>query len=186
MDDSRRIRLLLEGDARTLAEVRNWIRLAFGRLARLYTDDLEDLEQEVLLELLGALDQGRFRGESSLRTYVRAYAYHKILDLRRARERRHLVEISELELPVAEPSAYERLSDRQKLEMAMGIVEEMPEGCRRLWWLVQEGKSFRQIGAELGASEGSLRVRLSRCRQKALELRRRKLREAGEGSVDGG
>jgi DNA-directed RNA polymerase specialized sigma24 family protein len=51
----------------------------------------------------------------------------------------------------------------------------MGDECRRLWRMLVDGFSYREMSDEYGVSEGALRVRVLRCRRKALEVRERLL-----------
>jgi DNA-directed RNA polymerase specialized sigma24 family protein len=51
------------------------------------------------------------------------------------------------------------------------IVEQMSGDCRDLWRSIAAGQSYRQMSRQLGVSEGALRVRVLRCRRRALEIR---------------
>lgn len=171
MKDAILISRLLDGDPETVAMVRAWIRAAFGPYRRHLASDLEDLEQDILLELNGALLEGRFEGRSRLRTYVHTYSHHKCIDRLRALVRRKYVDVDGLELESRAPSAFERLSMSESTELALRVVEEMPESCRDLWRMLQEGLSYGEMSRRLKIAEGTLRVRVLRCRKRALELR---------------
>ena len=49
-------------------------------------------------------------------------------------------------------------------------LEGMSRECRDLWGLILAGLSYREIGTRLGVTEGALRVRALRCRQRAAEV----------------
>jgi RNA polymerase sigma factor (sigma-70 family) len=153
--------------------VRAWIRVAFGPYRARLAEELEDLEQEILLELLVALRERRYEGRASFRTYVHTVVHHKCIDLIRARRRRSFVELEEIDPPAAGTSALERLSEAQARDLALRVLAEMPESCRELWRMIQEGLSYREMSARLGVAEGALRVRVLRCRRRAVALRER-------------
>ncbi|MEO1083501.1 MAG: sigma-70 family RNA polymerase sigma factor [Acidobacteriota bacterium] len=177
MDDAIRIRRLLEGDPEVIGEVRTWIRGAFTPYRARLKDDLEDLEQDVLIALSDALRAGKFSEKSTLRTYVRAYAHHKCLDRLRASRRREWVDVDGLEIESGRPSALEDLTREEATRLALRVLQAMPEGCREMWTMIHEGKRYREMSEHFGIAEGTLRVRVLRCRQKALEAREKFLRE---------
>ena len=164
---------LLAGDAEAVDLVRSWIRAASMPYRARLAADLEDLEQDVLLDLTRALREGTFRGGSRLRTYVRAYVHHKCIDRLRARGRRQWTDVEDLELPSQAPSALEELSRSETNELALRVVEEMPESCRELWRMLRQGMRYREMSRRLGVAEGTLRARVLRCRKRALEVRAR-------------
>ena len=170
-DDAQLIARLLAGDAAVIAEVRVWIGGAMGRYRGRLGNDFEDLEQEVLLDLLESLDRGKFRGESRLATYVHSYARFKCVDRLRAQGRRDMVELDDEALVLDAPSALDELAQRETAAFAERLVAALPPHCRELWEMIAEGLSYRQMSAATGLSEGAIRVRVHRCRQRAIELR---------------
>jgi len=171
MDDATRIERLLAGDPDVIQDLRLWIRGSFTPYRARLGDDLDDLEQDVLIALSGALRDGKFAEKSSLRTYVRAYAHHKCLDRLRARTRREWVDVDGMEIESGRPSALESLTRGEASRLALRVLEAMPEGCREMWTMLHEGKRYREMSEHFGVSEGTLRVRVLRCRQKAIEAR---------------
>lgn len=169
MEDSDRIRGLLAGEARVLAEVGRWVRAA----ASSYRDlcDGEDLEQEMLMALLESLRAGRFRGDSSLRTYVHRQVHYTCIDRLRAAKTRPMVTLEGLDLPSAEPSPLGRLARREAVAIALRVLAQVPAECRDLWRGILAGESYGEMSRRSGVSEGTLRVRALRCRRRALELR---------------
>jgi len=168
MQDDSLISGLLEGDPEVIAQVRGWIRGAFGPYRSKLASELEDLEQEILLELTLALREDRFHGQSKLRTYTCTYVHHKCIDRLRVLGRRQWVPVEDLDLPAREPSALDGI---QTTELAMRILEAMPESCRELWQMLEQGMRYREMSETLGVSEGTLRARVLRCRKGAIELR---------------
>lgn len=168
MRDESMVSGLLEGDPEVIAQVRAWIRGAFTPYRSKLSSELEDLEQEILLELSQALRTDRFRGQSSLSTYTKTYVHHKCIDRLRALGRRQWVQVEDLDLRSREPSALEGM---QKVELATRILQDMPESCRELWQMLEQGMRYREMSERLGVSEGTLRARVLRCRKGAVELR---------------
>ncbi len=178
MNDETTISRLLDGDHGVVESVRAWIRAAFGPYRKRFGDELEDLEQEILLELTSALREGRFQRKSRFRTYVRTYVNHKCIDRLRAASRREWVDVADLDLPSRAPSAFDVLSRSEAAGIALRVVEEMPESCRELWEMLQQGLRYQEMSRRLGVAEGTLRARVLRCRRRALELREQLLRGA--------
>lgn len=173
MADEPLIDSLLAGDPDVVELVRSWIRAAFGPYRARLGADLEDLEQEILIDLSAALREGRFRHQSSLRTYVRTYVHHKCIDRLRSESRRQWLDIDGLELTSQSPSPLDELASTEATEVALRIAEEMPATCRQLWQMLMDGLSYRQMSQRLEISEGALRVRMLRCRKDAQKLRRK-------------
>ena len=175
MNDDALVSGLLAGERWAIDRLRSWISAAFapyrGRLAA----DLDDLEQELLYELTRALRQGRFEGRSRLRTYVSASAHHKCIDRLRAMERREWVSLEDLDLPSPKPLPIDRLSDKERVDVALRVLEEAPAACRELWRMLQQGLRYREMSERLGVSDVALRSRVLRCRRLALATRARML-----------
>lgn len=173
MDDRALIERLLGGDPAIVDRVRSWIRAAFIPYQKRLGGDRDDLEQEILLQLLGALRDGSFHGRCRLKTYVSTYVHHKAIDRLRAGSRREWVDLEGLNLPSAGPSALDRLESSERVRVALRVLEEMPEPCRELWRFLQQGLSYKEMSRRLGLSEGALRAQVLRCRRRALEARQR-------------
>lgn len=171
MKDEATIRRLLAGDAAAVDEARGWIRGAFTPYRKRLAADLEDLEQETLIQLLDNLRSERFRGDSSLATYARKVAHFKCIDRLRSLTRREWIDISDVELEDEGPSALDAMSKAETVELARRILAEMPEGCREMWAMIQEGMRYDEMSQRLGVAEGTLRVRVLRCRKQALKMR---------------
>jgi RNA polymerase sigma-70 factor (ECF subfamily) len=170
-DDAQLIALLLAGDTAAIGEVRGWVVAALGRYRGRLGPDVEDLEQEVLLDLMESLAGGRFRRESRLSTYVHSYARFKGIDRLRAMGRRDMVEIEDDAFAFDAPSPLEELAQRESLEVARRIAAALPERCRQLWEMIADGLSYREMSEATGLAEGAIRVRVHRCRQRALAIR---------------
>ncbi len=171
MNDEELISGLLSGEPETVELVRAWMRASFVPYRSRLASDLEDLEQEILLEVTSALREDRFERRSSLRTYVRTYVSHKCIDQLRARARREWLDVDALELPSSAPSPLERVASTEMTDLALRRLEDTAEACRELWQMLREGMKYREMSERLGVAEGTLRVRVLRCRKAALELR---------------
>ena len=61
--------------------------------------------------------------------------------------------------------------DQEAKDLLLRVVEQVSEECRRLWAMILEGLSYREMSDRVQVSEGALRVRVLRCRKRAMELR---------------
>lgn len=143
-----------------------------ARWPRLLGAEEDDLEQTVLLDLLSALREERFRARSSLKTYVRTYVHHKCIDRIRARRRRQFLSVEDEDLEDPRGVTDEVFVSREEARRLLRLLDQMPQQCRELWSCLEEGLTYQEMSERLGVSEGALRVRVSRCRQRAAELRR--------------
>lgn len=178
-DEAALVAAILDGEESALAEVRRWIRGAVTPYRFRLAAEVEDIEQQVLVELFDALGAARFEGRSQLATYVRRMVHHKCLNRLRARRGREWVAIEETELVDREPTPFEATRRRQNLELALRILATMPEHCVELWSMIHRGLGYAEMGERLGVAPGTLRVRVLRCRERALAERGR-LAEGGD------
>lgn len=174
--------LYLQGDPSSERTLRSWVQevVSFGRWR---FSDPEAVVQEVMIRLLVAGRDGRYRGESSLKTFVRSMAKHACIDAHRraimiSRTESPAVEADSLPAPGGDPESARRRAER--VERLRYVVETLSDDCRRLWrWVYQEGLSSRQVAERLGIGEGAVRARVHRCLNQA----RRIARESTEGTA---
>lgn len=172
-DDQEVVTGFLRGDAEAVGTVDGWISRAAWPYQRRLADAWDDVLQDVRLEITRLLGQGKFRGESSLRTYLWRVVSHTCLDQLRSRGKRQYTDLDEVERNAdngdgraqAPPS---RTEDRDLLLRVLGKVS--PD-CKELWRLIVHGLSYREMSLRLGVAEGTLRVRVLRCREKAVAAR---------------
>lgn len=172
------IQSYLEGERSAVAQVDGWILAAAKPFRRRIRDEWDDAVQETRLEVFQALGRGEFRGEAQLKTYVFRVVSHTCLDCLRRRDRWKWTELAEGQ---GEPRGGERWIPvrgvpLETAELVARVLEQVPEECRSLWSMLVAGLSYREMGRALDASEGALRVRVLRCRKKALEVRDRLIR----------
>lgn len=172
-EDGRLVAGLKRGDEAALAEVRRWIRGALTPYRHRLSADCEDIEQQVVVELLEALGKQRFEGRSRLATYVRRMVHHKCLNRLRGQRGRQWLDVADVELVDREPSPFERSRRREEIELALRVLATMPGPCVELWSMIHRGLGYAEMGEQLGVAPGTLRVRVLRCRDRALAERDR-------------
>ena len=164
----------LAGDPSAVGEVDGWLARAASSYRRRLGEQFDDVLQDVRLEVTRLLQQGKFRGDSSLKTYLWRVTAHTCLDRLRAGARWSFVEYDGESVEAADPTigssrpARPWTADR---DLLLRVLARMEEECRRLWSMLIEGLSYREMSAETGVSEGALRVRVLRCRRRAQEVR---------------
>jgi RNA polymerase sigma factor (sigma-70 family) len=172
-NDQEVVTRFLRGDAEAVGTVDGWISRAAWPYQRRLADAWDDVLQDVRLEITRLLGQGKFRGESSLRTYLWRVVSHTCLDQLRSRGKRQWTDLEEVERNADNGDgrvqvAPTRTEDRDLLLRVLGRVS--PD-CRELWRLIVHGLSYREMSLRLGVAEGTLRVRVLRCREKAVAAR---------------
>jgi RNA polymerase sigma factor (sigma-70 family) len=172
--DDATIERFLDGDPAAVAEVDGWLGRAAASYRRRLGEQFDDVLQDVRLEVTRLLQQGRFRGDSSLKTYLWRVTAHTCLDRLRAGARWSFVEYDGDTAEAADPAAATARLPRPwnaDRDLLLRVLARMEEECRRLWSMLVEGLTYREMSAETGVSEGALRVRVLRCRRRAQELR---------------
>jgi RNA polymerase sigma factor (sigma-70 family) len=141
-----------------------------SRVAWGYVDnaaDHDDLLQDILVAIWQALP--RFRAESSERTFVFRVAHNRGCTFL-ARRRRH--EPLAPDAPIADPrpGPDANLDDAQRRERLVAAVRTLPDTQRQAVLLRLEGFSLAEIAAAQATSEANVSVRLTRARDRLLEL----------------
>jgi RNA polymerase sigma factor (sigma-70 family) len=169
LTDRERIQGFLAGSRPHYDEIVGWITLIVR--SRLWEDHIaaEDVIADTVTKLLMIFQDDAFRFDSSLKTYVQQVTLYTLIDATR-RQKRFVA----LDLTVDPPASGTPLADLEKNEEALlvdRIVAHLPAACRALFDLVlDERLTCREIAARMGSTEGAIKTRLSRCRQKAVDL----------------
>lgn len=160
----------LQGDTEAVGTVDSWISRAAWPYQRRLSSRWEDVLQDVRLEVTRLLGQGKFRGESSLRTYLWQVVSHTCLDQLRAQSRWQWTDLEAVDEggSALAPPVSRGHEDRDLMQRVLGRVSG---DCRQMWRLIAMGHSYREMSQRMGVAEGTLRVRVLRCREKAVALR---------------
>ena len=173
MDDQEIIEGFLRREPQAAETIGNWIARAASPFRRRLAWNWDDIVQEVSLEVTRLLERGTFRGESSLKTYIWRITDHACLKQLRAQTRVQWTNVEVLEdlgTPI-ETSPFYQLEQKESERFLLKVMTETSEECRNLWRMILDGLSYQQMSQQLGASEGSLRVKVLRCRKRAIALR---------------
>ncbi len=170
-DDQEMVARFLRGDTDAIGTVDGWISRAAWPYQRRLANRWDDVLQDVRLEITRLLSQGKFRGESSLRTYLWRVINHSCLDHIRAEGKRQWTDLEELETGAVEPLSIPAPVAHEDRDLLWRVLERTSHDCREMWRMIVAGFSYRDISVRLGVAEGTLRVRALRCREKALALR---------------
>ena len=177
-DDRDLIAAYLRGEAEAVATMEVIILRAARSYRRRLDHCWEDVLQDLQLEVFRLLDAGRFRGESALGTYIWRVVSHTCLDRIRSQGRRREADLDEEGLgDLSALISSQRQRWNESLDLIQRVLAEVPEECRKLWAMVLAGHSYREMSSTLEVAEGTLRVRVLRCRKRALEVRDRLLGE---------
>ncbi len=150
---------------------------AQSRSVRLSREDREDLAADVFLAIVkdDFAILRRFRGESSLATYLTVVARRIVVRQLLTKKSATLSgQASNFEDPAdGETGVEQRLSDREEVERLLEGLNGSEADVVRMYHL--EGKSYREISDRVGLPENSIGPTLSRARTK--------LRSAGANST---
>lgn len=175
--DRRLLQRCLAGDSRSWEEfVDRFLGLvlhvvdhtALGRGMSLQPEDREDFTADVFLAIVrddfGVLR--RFRGESSLATYLTVIARRAVVH--RMTQVAQSVTLSALRQPTASAGTpQERIGDQEVVERLLARLEGTEADIVRMYHL--QGKSYREISNAMGMPENSIGPTLSRARNKLRE-----------------
>lgn len=138
------------------------------RIARAFAAgaDQQDLLQELLIAVWRAAPA--FRGDSAASTFIFRVAHNRALTWRRGETRRRRRDDEYQRLYVAEEGGEDPL-----LERLYEAIRQLEPLDRSLVLLSLEGQSYGEIAALHGLSETNIGARLSRARQKLVQLTER-------------
>jgi RNA polymerase sigma factor (sigma-70 family) len=172
-DDRDVVARFLRGEPEAVATLDGWIERAAWPYQRRLANRWDDVLQDVRLEVTRLLGDGKFRGESSLRTYLWRVVSHTCLDQIRSQTKWQWADLETLEQddgraagPV-QPMA----SDPAERDLLLRVVDRASQECRELWRMLVLGLSYREMSLRLQVAEGTLRVRVLRCRERAVASR---------------
>jgi RNA polymerase sigma factor (sigma-70 family) len=172
-DDRDMVARFLRGEADAVGTVDGWISRAAWPYQRRLADRWDDVLQDVRLEVTRLLAEGKFRGDSSLRTYLWRVVCHTCLDQIRALSKWKWAELDALDqgegpVGVVQAPTY----SGEERDLLFRVLERVPQECRRMWRMIVAGLSYKEMSLRLKVAEGTLRVRVLRCREKATAMRR--------------
>lgn len=172
MDDRDVVARFLRGEREAVGTVDSWIARAAWPYQRRLADRWDDVLQDVRLEVTRLLGQGKFRGESSLRTYLWRVVSHTCLDQLRAQSKWKWADLDTLDRgDDSVAHLHVPPANREDRDLLLRVLERVPPECREMWRMIVAGLSYREMSLRLNVAEGTLRVRVLRCREKAAALR---------------
>ncbi len=171
--DSTLVDEFLGGDPMAAETISKWIGLAAWSFRSRFGDDWEDAVADATLQVTRALREGRFAGRGTLKAYVRRVALTTCLDRLRSKKRWRWTELVEELHPEDPKSPADRVESEDTWRLAAMVVKEMSDDCVRLWRMLLDGLDYAQMAERLDTAAGTLRVRVLRCRKRAVEIRRK-------------
>lgn len=172
-DDASALRSLVarlrSGDAAAITTVYRQHHVAVRAFAQRLVGDMEsaeDLVQDVFVALPGAI--GRFRGESSLRTFLVSIAVHRAQNhVRSAMRRRAALAKLAREPEPSSPDLQRDLERRQLADRLMLALDQLPLEQRVAIVLGEiEERTSGEIATIVGAPEATVRTRIFHAKRK--------------------
>ena len=171
-DDREVVAKYLRGDPETISTVDGWIERAAWPYQRRLAHRWDDVLQDVRLEVTRLLGDGKFRGESSLRTYLWRVVSHTCLDQIRSQTKWQWADLETLDQEDGRATGSPRPAvDHVERDLLLRVLDRASQECRELWKMLLLGLSYREMSQRLEVAEGTLRVRVLRCRERAVVLR---------------
>ena len=170
-EDQDMVARFLRGELDAVGTVDGWISRAAWPYQRRLSNRWDDVLQDVRLEITRLLGQGKFRGESSLRTYLWRVVNHTCLDQIRSEGKRQWTDLEEVEKGISGPLPDPEPARQEDRDLLLRVLERVSRDCREMWKMILAGLKYRDISLRLDVAEGTLRVRALRCREKAIALR---------------
>jgi len=169
------VQAYLDGQREAFEAVDTWIRTELNTGFPVLAADVEDICQTVHGKLIVTLREGRFRHESSLRTFVVRVTRYSAVDRVRKIYRDPLwSSILDPAPPVLEGNPYQGLAPLERGQLLRQILLLSSRECRELWQLAfVDQNGYDEIARRLSISPGTVKSRMSRCRQRLLTLMRR-------------
>lgn len=140
------------------------------KASRIYADsveDREDLQQEILIQLWKSYQN--FKGNSEFSTWMYRVAINTAITYLKKEKQRSG---SHTEVPhhfEVQQEDYNPAKDRQ-LEIFYSAVQELNPLEKAVIFYFMEGMSHKEIGNNLGLSEGNARVKFSRTKEKIQQI----------------
>jgi RNA polymerase sigma factor (sigma-70 family) len=172
-DDREVVARFLRGEPEAVATLDGWILRAAWPYQRRLANRWDDVLQDVRLEVTRLLGDGKFRGESSLRTYLWRVVSHTCLDQIRSQTKWQWADLETLEQEDGRATGpvQPAVADAAERDLLMRVLDRASQECRELWRMLLLGHSYREMSLRLQVAEGTLRVRVLRCRERAVASR---------------
>lgn len=140
------------------------------KICRLYgktDDDRQDLFQEIVIQLWKAYPS--FRGESKFSTWL--YRIGLNLAITQYRKHKNRIYASGIEaLNIELPDDTYSMAEEEKLQAMYSAIETLNDIEKALVMLYLEDKSYDEMEEILGISNGNLRVKMNRIKEKLRQI----------------
>nr|WP_256439384.1 sigma-70 family RNA polymerase sigma factor [Pedobacter sp. SYSU D00823] len=135
------------------------------KVARMYMDnsqDQQDLQQEIIIQLWKSFNT--FKGTSEFSTWMYRVAINTAISYFK-KEKKQANTFSHQEPPDLPLSEYDTSADRRMAFFYQAVHQLKPVEKAVIFYML-EGLAHKEIGRNLGISEGNARVKLNRAKEK--------------------
>ena len=129
--------------------------------------DKEDLYQEIIIQLWKA--HGSFRGDAKFSTWMYRIALNTAISNLRKQSRKVMLSFPEF-IPKEEADTEEEKIKEEKLKEMYAAISRLTEVEKAIVMLYLEDKSYEEMEEILGISNGTLRVKMNRVKDKLRTL----------------
>lgn len=161
----------LKGNQREFLIISNWINLVVKNEYWGLKDYWADIIQDVRMKVYINLEQKKFRQSSKLKTYVFRIAKYTCIDYLRRKYRTEEVSIENTEI-ADDKDQFKSLVRKEQEHLLRQIFIQLTQTCRQILKMAFIQKlSYKKIASLLGIAEGTVKSRVARCIEKAIQLR---------------
>jgi len=146
-------------------------------------DDAADIFQEVIVAIINLVQAGKFRGESSIKTFLYALTRNTWLNELKRRGRAEVREMKyEIGMDKMTENADAAIENREMNALLMKTLSELGESCKKiLLMFYYENRSMKEIQASLPyENEQVVRNKKYKCLKKLEEMISRNERLYGQ------
>jgi len=173
MSDREIIDGFLKNDPSAYRIISEWVYSAV--LANSYRTSLsvDDIAGDTICKVLINLREGSFRFDSTLKTYVQRIARYTLIDA--VRSNRTTTNNNEVldTIPDPSPNPLSAFESAEEQRLFRRVLSGIDEPCRTLWKLIfHDELPYNAVARKLGLTEGAVKTRVHRCKEKAINLAR--------------